>query len=191
VAERLVKFSDLTNTMIEPGTPYARLVVERHSELAPGSRVSLDCLPSELKGVDDVEIDLVLLTIYEDGRDPRKVALQREDFDALARGDDDMSTLIANGVQPVKPEPERSRSRARAERVDYSLVEHAGRPHRGATTDAEKETVRANLDAVNERLAREGHRQIDLADAEHVERYGLAELAEERGVGISRESGRA
>ena len=80
MAERLVKFSDLTNTMIEPGTPYARVVVERHSELAPGNRVSLDCLPSELKGIDDVEIDLVLLTIYEDGREPRKVALQREEI---------------------------------------------------------------------------------------------------------------
>jgi hypothetical protein len=62
--------------------------------------------------------------------------------------------------------------------VDYSSVEHAGRPHRGVTTDAEKETVRANLDAVNERLAREGHRRIDLADAELVERYGLSELAD-------------
>jgi hypothetical protein len=177
VAERLVKFSDLSNTMIEPGTPYARVVVERHSELPLGSRVSLDCLPSELKGIEDVEIDLVLLTVYEDGRDPRKVALQREDFDALARGDDDMSTLIAAGMQQVKPEPERTRSRARSERVDYSSVEHAGRPHRGVTTDAEKETVRANLEAVNERLAREGHRRIDLADPELVERYGLNELA--------------
>jgi len=177
VAERLVKFSDLTNTMIEPGAPYARVVIERHSELPSGSRVSLDCLPSELKGIDDVEIDLVLLTIYEDGREPRKVALQREDFDALARGNDDMPTLIAAGMQDVKPEPARSRARGRAERVDYSSVEHAGRPHRGVTTDAEKETVRANLDAVNERLAREGHRQIDLGDAELVERYGLADLA--------------
>src|SRR5690242_1518423 len=166
--------------MIEPGTPYARVVVERHSELAPGSRVSLDCLPSELKGIDDVEIDLVLLTIYEDGRDPRKVAMQREDFDALARGQDDMSTLIANGMREVKPAPERARSRARTERVDYGSVEHAGRPHRGSTTEAEKEAVRANLDAINERLAREGHRQIDLADAELVERYGLEDLAKAR-----------
>jgi hypothetical protein len=181
MAERLVKFSDLTNTMIEPGTPYARVVVERHSELTPGSRVSLDCLPSELKGVEDVEIDLVLLTVYEDGREPRKVAMQREDFDALARGADDMPTLIAAGMREVKPEPERARGRSRAERVDYSSVEHAGRPHRGVTTDAEKETVRANLDAVNERLAREGHRRIDLADAELVERYGLSELTEARG----------
>jgi hypothetical protein len=44
-----------------------------------------------------------------------------------------------------------------------------------------KETVRANLDAVNERLAREGHRQIDLVDAALVERYGLEDLATTRG----------
>ena len=179
MAERLVKFSDLTNTMIEPGASYARVVVERHSELPPGRRVTLDCLPSELEGIDDVEIDLVVLTIYEDGREPRKVAMQREDFDVLAKGDDDMPTLIANGMREVKPAPERSRSRT--ERVDYSLVEHAGRPHRGVTTDAEKETVRDNLDAVNERLAREGHRQIDLADAALVERYGLEEVAKVSG----------
>jgi hypothetical protein len=181
VAERLVKFSDLTNTMIEPGTPYARVVVERHSELPTGSRVTLDCLPTELKGIDGIEIDLVLLTIYEDGKEPRKVAMQREDFDALARGDDDMPTLIANGMRDVKPAPERPRSRARTDRVDYGSVEHAGRPHRGGTTEAEKETVRANLDAINERLGREGHRQIDLADAELVERYGLEDLAKAQG----------
>src|SRR4051812_9807420 len=68
--------------------------------------------------------------------------------------------------EPDRTGPERTgaeRTRSRTQRVDYSLVEHAGRPHRGVTTG--KETVRANLDAVNERLAREGHRQIDLVDA--------------------------
>ena len=180
MAERLVKFSDLSNVMIEPGAPYARVVVECHSELPTGRRVTLDCLPSELKGIENVEIDLVLLTIYEDGQEPRKVAMQREDFDVLAQGDDDMSALIANGMREVKPAPERARSRT--ERVDYSLVEHAGRPHRGVTTDAEKETVRANLDAINERLAREGHRQIDLADPALVERYALEDLATMRGL---------
>jgi hypothetical protein len=82
-------------------------------------------------------------------------------------------------MREVTPAPERSRSRT--ERVDYSLIEHAGRPHRGVTTDAEKETVRENLAAVNERLAREGHRRIDLADAALVERYGLEDLAKVSG----------
>ncbi len=165
--------------MIEPGALHARVVIDRHSELPPGRRVTLDCLPSELKGIEEVEIDLVLLTIYEDGQDPRKVAMQREDFDAFAQGDDDMPTLIANGMREVKTGPERTRSRT--ERVDYGSVEHAGRPHRGVTTEAEKESVRTNLDAVNERLAHEGHRQIDLADAAMVERYGLEDLAKMRG----------
>jgi hypothetical protein len=42
-----------------------------------------------------------------------------------------------------------------------------------------------HLDAVNERLAREGHRQIDLDDAALVERYGLADLRAGGSAGTS------
>ena len=171
MADRLVKFSDLSNAMIEPGTPYARIVVERHSELPAGRRVTLDCLPEELKGVGDLEIDIVLLTVYEDGKDARKVTMQRADFDAMARGEDDMPTLIANGMQEVNPAT--ARTRTPSARIDYSSIEHAGRPHRGVTTEAEKEIVRVHLDAINERLRREGHRLIDPADAAMAERYGF------------------
>jgi hypothetical protein len=171
VGDRLVKFSDLSNAMIEPGSPYARIVIERHSELPAGRKVTLDCLPDELKGIDDLEIDMVLCTVYEDGKDARKVTMQREDFDAMARGDDDMPTLIANNMQEVKPAP--ARTRAPSTRIDYSSIEHAGRPHRGVTTEAEKEIVRTQLDAVNERLQREGHRLIEPADAAMAERYGF------------------
>ena len=38
------------------------------------------------------------------------------------------------------------------------------------------------FDQVNERLAGQGMRTISLADSEHVERYGLEELARSRGV---------
>jgi hypothetical protein len=170
MADRIVKFSDLSNAMIEPGSPYARIVIEQHSELPPGRKVTLDCLPQELKGIDDLEIDMVVFTVYEDGKDPRKVTMQREDFDAIAHGDDDMPTLIANGMQV---QPPAGRTKAPAARVDYSSVEHAGRPHRGVTTEAEKEAVRLNLDAINERLKREGHRIIDPTDEAMAERYGL------------------
>jgi hypothetical protein len=64
-------------------------------------------------------------------------------------------------------------STAASKRIDYGTVEHAGRPHRGVTTDAEKEIVRENLAAVNERLKREGHRIIDPTDEAMVERYSL------------------
>jgi hypothetical protein len=72
----------------------------------------------------------------------------------------------------------RTGSVPRTDRVDYGTLEHAGRPHRGRATDAEKTLVRENLDEVNKRLAAEGLRTISRDDAEHVERYGLAALAQ-------------
>jgi hypothetical protein len=65
--------------------------------------------------------------------------------------------------------------------LDYASLEHAGKPHRGKTTDAEKEVVRNNLDKINERLERDGLRTIRLDDAEMVARYGLEALAKEAG----------
>jgi hypothetical protein len=61
-------------------------------------------------------------------------------------------------------------------------VAHAGNPHKGRITDAEKQLVRERFDEINERLAKQGIRTISLADREHVERYGLEELARSRGV---------
>ena len=43
------------------------------------------------------------------------------------------------------------------------MLEHASKPHRGKTKDAE-EIVRNNLDKINERLVRNGLRPIRLDD---------------------------
>jgi hypothetical protein len=59
-------------------------------------------------------------------------------------------------------------------------LEHAGKPHKGKTTDTEKQLVRDHLAEINERLAKQGIRTISLTDPEHVERYGLDQLAKER-----------
>ena len=67
------------------------------------------------------------------------------------------------------------------DKLDYSTLEHAGKPHRGKTTDAEKETVRGNLAVINERLKGDRIRIIHLDNAEHVTRYGLEALAKEAG----------
>ena len=40
--------------------------------------------------------------------------------------------------------------------------------------------MREHLDEINERLAAQGHRTISLASPEHVQRYGLQQLASER-----------
>jgi hypothetical protein len=69
---------------------------------------------------------------------------------------------------------------SRGDRVDYSTVEHAGKPHKGKVTDTEKQLVRDHLEDINERLVREGLRIISLADPDHVERYGLQDPARDR-----------
>ena len=52
-------------------------------------------------------------------------------------------------------------------RVDYSTLEHAGEPHRGRITEAEKQIVREHLAEVNQRLSKQDIRMIDPADPEH------------------------
>jgi len=42
--------------------------------------------------------------------------------------------------------------------------------------------VREHFDAINERLAAEGLRPIDLDDPAHIERYDLGDLAAKRGA---------
>jgi hypothetical protein len=94
----------------------------------------------------------------------------------------DMTDIIRR-AQPAYPPRKQARAApvSSTEKLDYSTLAHAGKPHRGKTTDAEKEIVRDNLDKVNERLERDGMRTIRLDDAEMVARYGLEGLAKEAG----------
>ena len=64
-------------------------------------------------------------------------------------------------------------------RVSYATLEHAGEPHKGKTTDAERQLVRDHFEEINDRLVAQGLRTISLDDPEHVERYGLQDLAGE------------
>lgn len=84
-----------------------------------------------------------------------------------------MADVLAEGLPVTSSKP-----RASSEKIDYSSIEHAGKPHRGKTTDAEKLMVRQNFTVINERLARDGMRRIDPSDPEHRERYGLADMAQ-------------
>ena len=62
---------------------------------------------------------------------------------------------------------------SRGDRLDYTTLEHAGKPHKGKITDTEKQLVHDHLDEINERLTAQGLRTISLTDPEHVERYDL------------------
>jgi hypothetical protein len=58
------------------------------------------------------------------------------------------------------------------DKIDYSSPEYAGTPHRGRVSPEEAAYVRANLDAVNARLAAAGMRTID-PGTELAARFGL------------------
>ena len=102
-------------------------------------------------------------------------------FDELAT-DKPMSELLLT-ARPARAARRSSRaagaSPGRTDRANhYATLEHAGEPHKGRITEAERELVRDHLDTINERLAAQGQRTISLDDPEHVERYGLTGLAQ-------------
>jgi len=64
-------------------------------------------------------------------------------------------------------------TRAGRAKVNYATLEHAGEPHRGRITEAEKELVRSHLDQINKRLSDGGLREIDPNDPTMRDRYNL------------------
>jgi len=180
VAQRMVRFSDLTSKIIEDDD-VVRIVVEQHPALRAGP-VEIEVAQDEVELIRKGALSVVNLKLYQgDGSEPEAVTMEIEAFDKLADGVD-MADIIRRAAPAYPPRKQaRSAPAPAIDKQDYSTLEHAGKPHRGKVTEAEKETVLNNLPAINERLRREGSRVIDLGDPEHVARYGLEALAQEAG----------
>jgi hypothetical protein len=180
MAQRLVRFSDLTNKIIDDDE-VVRIVIEQHPALQNGP-VELEAAADEVEAIRTSVLNVVSLKLYRgDGSAPATVTMEVETFNKLA-GDRDMTDVLRE-AQPAYPprKPTKSSTASTADKLDYASLEHAGKPHRGKTTDAEKEIVRNNLDKINERLERDGLRAIRLDDGEMVAHYGLEDLANEAG----------
>jgi hypothetical protein len=181
MGQRVVRFSDLTNKIIEDNGEVARIVVEQHPALENGP-VEIEVSHGEVELIQKGALSVVSLKIFMgDGSAPEPVTMEIEAFNKLA-GDMDMTDVI-HRAQPAYPQRKQAKLApvSTGDKLDYASLEHAGKPHRGKTTDAEKETVRNNLNKINERLERDGLRTIRLDDAEMVARYGLEALAKEAG----------
>jgi hypothetical protein len=185
VGQKTVRFSDLSGELIADGDAPARIVVQEHPELTDGP-VEIESLADEARGMEKAALRVAVVDLYLPGEDePRRVTMQAADFDKLAT-DRPMSELLITARPARRASRSASASRSApapapaADRTDYATLEHAGTPHKGKTTDAEKRLVREHFDQVNERLAGQGLRTISLSDPEHVERYGLAQLVKER-----------
>ena len=175
MGQKTVRFSDLSGELITRDDALARIVIHEHPELGD-SPVEIEGLADEAAAIEKAALRVAVVEVYLPGEDePRRVTMEAAAFDELAT-DRPMSELLLT-ARPARP-ARRAKSAAAGPRgVNYDSLEHAGEPHKGRITEAERELVRDHLDAINDRLVAQGLRTIDPGDPEHVTRYGLTGLA--------------
>jgi hypothetical protein len=179
MGQKTVRFSDLSGQLIMHDDALARIVVHEHPELGDGP-VEIEALTDEAEAMEQAALRVAVVDVYlQDDIEPRRIIMEADVFDKLATENPMGELLIA-----ARPARRSSRtpasSTSRGDRIDYATLEHAGKPHKGKTTDTEKQLVRDHLAEINERLAKQGIRTISLTDPEQVERYGLDQLVRER-----------
>ncbi|HYB18955.1 MAG TPA: hypothetical protein VEF71_26290 [Streptosporangiaceae bacterium] len=179
MGSKTVRFSDLSGQLIMDDDALARIVVHEHPELVDGP-VEIEALTGEARAMEQAALRVAVVEVYlPDDIEPRRIVMEADVFDKLATEHPMEQLLIA--ARPVRRGPRTSAiGGSRSDRLDYATLEHAGKPHKGKTTDVEKQLVRDHFDRINERLAAHGIRTISLTDPDHVERYGLQEFARER-----------
>ena len=190
MGQKTVRFSDLSGQLSTGDDALARIVVHDHPELGD-SPVEFEALTDEAKVIEKAALRVAIVELHIPGEDePRRVVVDAATLDALAT-DTPMNELLIT-ARPARParratkttsgsasSTSNSTSTSGGGRVNYATLEHAGEPHKGKTTDLEKQLVRNHFDEINDRLVAQGLRTISLADPEHVERYGLQDLASE------------
>jgi hypothetical protein len=176
VAVKVVHVSDVSDKQGNEDQ-LGTLEVLEHPEI--GETARLEIFPDEFAQLQTAERVVRLRWTPPGGRRPQKLTVLQAAFDGLAQGGD-MKTILLRAITAEHerrgraPVPRRQRRSGPARgKVDYSSPEHAGEPHRGRITDAEKAYVREYLDAVNARLRAAGLREIDPNDGTMRDRYGL------------------
>ena len=145
MGQRIVHFSDLTDTVIEDHA-LVRIVVEQHPALQNGP-VELEVSKDEVVPVRKGALDIVNLKIFtDDGSEPEAVAMELEVFNKLADGKDMVD--IIRRAQPAYPPRKQTTATPATGKLKHASEEAAGKPHQGKTTDTE-ETIRNNPDAAD------------------------------------------
>jgi hypothetical protein len=179
MGQKTVRFSDLSGQLILDDDALARIVVHEHPELGDGP-VEIEAMIEEAEAMEQAALRVAVVDLYlRDDIEPRRIVVEADVFDKLAT-DNPMSQLLIAARPARRASKTAASGSSRGDRLDYTTLEHAGKPHKGKTTDTEKQLVRDHLAEINERLARQGIRTISLTDPEHVERYGLDQLARDR-----------
>jgi hypothetical protein len=180
MAVKVVHVSDVSGKEADEQS-LGRLVVHEHPEYAD-LPVTLEVLPEEIESLQGASRFVTVEWIAPGARKGERIVVSLDDFNLLAG-----AGVMESAVQDALIAKHRTRPRSggggggggsaagRSGRgkVNYANLEHAGEPHRGRITEAEKELVRKNLDQVNRRLREAGQREIDPGDQAMRDRYGL------------------
>jgi hypothetical protein len=178
MAVKVVHVSDISGKEADEQS-LGRLVVHEHPEYAD-LPITLEVLPNEIETLQGASRFVTVEWIAPGARKGERMVVSLDDFNLLA-GAGVMESAIQDAL--IAKHRNRPRSgggggsappgRSGRGKVNYATLEHAGEPHRGRITEAEKELVRNNLDTVNRRLRDAGQREIDPADQAMRDRYGL------------------
>ena len=160
MAVKVVHVSDISGKEADEQS-LGQLVVHEHPEYAD-LPVTLEVLPEEVESLQGASRFVTVEWIAPGARRGERMVVSLDDFNLLAG-----AGVMESAVQDALNTKHRSRPRS------GGGSEHAGEPHRGRITEAEKELVRKNLDTVNKRLRDAGQREIDPADQAMRDRYGL------------------
>ncbi len=187
MAVKVVHVSDISGKEADEES-LGHLIVHEHPEYA-NLPVTLEVLPEEVEPLRGVSRYVTLEYVEPGAHRGERMIVSLDDFNLLAPPgvmDSAIQDAVVaehaskHGSKPARPgrAPAASggaRADARSDRetINYATLEHAGEPHRGRITEAEKQLVRDNLDMINQRLRDSGQRAIDPKDAKMQRRYGL------------------
>jgi hypothetical protein len=152
--------------------------VEYHPAF-PDESIELDVLPEQVEANLANAQEYVAFSYFSPDNDtPQRGILPLTEFADLFQNKP-MEEALQQALESQQEEQERQQrrrgrraerraerqQRQRRQRRDFASPEHAGEPHRGRITDAEKEYVRNNLADVNRRLREKNMREIDPSDS--------------------------
>jgi hypothetical protein len=176
MAVKVVHVSDISGKEADEQS-LGRLVVHEHPEYAD-LPVTLEVLPEEVESLQGASRFVTVEWVPPGARKGERMVVSLDDFNLLA-GAGVMESAVQDAliakhsIRPRSGGGAASVGRSGRGKVNYATLEHAGEPHRGRITEAEKELVRNNLDQINRRLRDGGQREIDPSDQAMRDRYGL------------------
>jgi hypothetical protein len=169
MGEKVMRFSDLSGQLVPNPEELATITVVDHPDIEDAP-LRLEALPEEIADLGKLSVKAVMLDVQLPGdEEPTRHVMTTTNFNKLA-SERSMAEVLAGAERVVA---KRRGIAANSDARNHETLEWAGTPHKGKTSPIEAQLVRENLKAINERLAAQGYRTIDLAHPDHARRYGF------------------